>query len=321
MRDQLPKGKLVRMYRKMREIREFEEKLYYLFLTGSMPGTIHQYTGQEAIAVGVCENLRRDDYITTTHRGHGHYIAKGAPLKELMAELFGKKTGCCKGMAGSMHISKLNVGMLGTGGIVGAGIPIATGAALSAQLRETDQVVACFFGEGAVNTGAFHEGVNLAAIWKLPVIFICENNLYAFSTPMKHMTLLKDVATRAKGYGIPGVVVDGNDVLLVYKATRRAVERARKGKGPTFMECKTYRYKGHARFDPATYRPKEESEDWLRKDPIPRFETYLIRAGILTEKEAKDIQKDIKGRIEEALEFAKSSPDPNPDDELKYIYA
>jgi len=315
------KDKLLKIYKKMLEIRKFEKKLYSLFLTGVMPGTMHQYIGQEAIAVGVCENLREDDYITTTHRGHGHYLAKRAPLKELMAELFAKKTGCCRGMGGSMHIAKLSSGILGGGGIVGAGIPIACGAALSAKLRKKGQVVACFFGDGAVNTGAFHEGVNLAAVWKLPVIFVCENNFYAFSTPIKKVVAIENIAERAKGYGIPGVVVDGNDVLEVYEIANQAIKRARKGKGPTLIECKTYRYKGHARFDPATYRPREEVEEWLRKDPLHLYQKKLIKLGIINEKKIKEIEEEVKESIEEAIKFAEESPEPDIRNSLEYVYA
>jgi len=224
-------------------------------------------------------------------------------------------------MGGSMHIAKLSVGILGTGGIVGAGIPIATGAALSAKLKGTKQVVACFFGDGAVNTGAFHEGVNLAAIWRLPIIFVCENNLYAFSTPINQTTLVKNLADRASGYGIPGIVVNGNDILAVYKFAQGAIERARIGQGPTFIECKTYRHKGHARFDPAKYRPDEEIKEWLDKDPVLRFKNYLVRLGILTNEEVGDIEEEVKKEIEEAAMFAEESPDPEPTDFLRYIYA
>lgn len=314
------RDRLIGMYRRMQEIRLFEEKIYYFFLNRSMPGTIHQCIGQEAVAVGVCENLKKDDYITTTHRGHGHYIAKGGSLKELMAEIFAKKTGCCKGMGGSIHIAKISMGILGTGGVVGAGIPIGAGAALSAKLRGTKQVVACFFGDGAVNTGAFHEGVNLAAVWKLPVIFVCENNLYGFSTPIDQTIAIKNLADRANGYGIPGIVVDGNDVLAVYKSTKEAIRRARAGKGPTLLECKTYRYKGHARFDPAKYRPDEEIKKWLEKDPIPRFENYLVGLGVLAEERARNIEQEVKEEIEEAAKFAEKSPHPQPTDPLKYVY-
>ncbi|MCL5070695.1 MAG: thiamine pyrophosphate-dependent dehydrogenase E1 component subunit alpha [Actinobacteria bacterium] len=314
----IKKFKLLRMYRQMYRIRKFEEKIYLLFATGSMPGTMHQYSGQEAIAVGTCENLSKEDYITTTHRSHGHYIAKGAPIHELMAELFAKKTGCCKGMGGSLHIGKLEAGVIGVGGIVGAGITIAAGLGLSVKLRETSQVVVCFFGDGAVNTGAFHEGVNLAAIWRLPVVFVCENNLYGFSTPVSKVTLLKDLAEKARGYGIPGVMVNGNDVLEVYKTVGEAVQRAREDKGPMLVECKTYRYKGHARFEPGNYRPKKEVEDWLRRDPICQLESKLIDMRILSPQEVQSLQEKVKEEIENALTFAQNSPDS--DDPLKYLY-
>ncbi|MDH5532610.1 MAG: thiamine pyrophosphate-dependent dehydrogenase E1 component subunit alpha, partial [Candidatus Bathyarchaeota archaeon] len=236
---------MIEVYRKMLEIRRFEEKVYDLYGENLVPGTIHLYAGQEAVAAGVCANLRSDDYITSTHRGHGHCIAKGAQLKRVMAEILGKKTGYCSGKGGSMHIADFSIGMLGATAVVGAGLPIAAGAGLSIRLRKTDQVVACFFGEGASNQGTFHEGINMAAIWKLPVLFVCENNLYAMGTRQSIVMAIENVADRATAYGIPGVVVDGNDVMAVYEAAREAVERARSGKGPTLMECKTYRHKGH----------------------------------------------------------------------------
>lgn len=320
--DMLPgKGKLVWMYHKMYEIRCFEEKLFYLFLHDDIPGTMHQYIGQEAVAVGVCANLRKDDYITSTHRGHGHCIAKGASLDKMMAEMFGKKTGYCRGMGGSMHLADFSVGVLGATGIVGAGIPIATGAGLSAVLRKTEQVTACFFGEGASNEGAFHEAVNLAALWHLPVIFVCENNLYGFSTPAGETMLLDDVAERAKAYGIPGVVVDGQDVLAVYKTAHIAVEKARKGNGPTLIECKTYRYKGHSRFEPAKYRDSEEVSEWQKKDPLVLFKNELLKKEITTEQELQTLEKEIQQAIERAVEFAKKSPEPEPNESLRYVYA
>jgi acetoin:2,6-dichlorophenolindophenol oxidoreductase subunit alpha len=316
----LEKDKLLRMYMQMLRIRKLEEKIYLLFVTGSMPGTMHQYSGQEAVAVGVCENLNKEDYITTTHRSHGYYIAKGAPINELMAELFAKKTGCCKGMGGSLHIGKMEMGVVGVGGIVGAGIPIASGLGLSILLKKTSNVVVCFFGDGAVNTGAFHEGINLAAVWKLPVVFVCENNLYGLSTPVCKVSLLKDLAEKSKGYGIPGVVVDGNDVLEVFKVVGEAVKMAKEGKGPTLIECKTYRHRGHARFEPGNYRPKKEIEDWLRKDPILQFEINLINQHILSLKEVDNIKDKVQDEIESALAFAQNSPaSDNPLRDLKEI--
>ena len=262
----LPKENLIIMYRKMLEIRFFEEKVFELYGQNLVPGTIHLYAGEEAVAVGVCNALSKDDYITSTHRGHGHCIAKGADLKRTMAEILGKETGYCKGKGGSMHIADFSIGMLGATAVVGAGLPIAVGAALSAKLRKTDQVVACFFGEGASNQGTFHESINMASAWKLPVIFVCENNLYAMGTRQSRIMNIENISDRAPSYGIPGVSVDGNDVLAVYEAAQVATERARRGEGPTLIECKTYRHKGHSRVDPAKYRPREEVEEWLRKD-------------------------------------------------------
>jgi len=318
---ELPKEKLVEMYRKMFEIRSFEEKVFELYAQNMVPGTIHLYAGEEAVAVGVCSNLRKNDYITSTHRGHGHCIAKGADPKRIMAEILGKKTGYCKGKGGSMHIADFSVGMLGATAVVGAGIPIAVGAGLSIKLRGTDQVVACFFGEGASNQGTFHEGINLAAIWKLPVLFICENNLYAMGTRQSRVMLIKDIADRAAAYGIPGVVVDGNDVLAVYEAAGKAVERARKGEGPTLIECKTYRHKGHSRIDPAKYRPREEVEEWLRKDPIKRFKEKLLKEKLLSEVEIQGIEMEVTNEIEKAVKFAVESPYPKPEEALEDVYA
>jgi pyruvate dehydrogenase E1 component alpha subunit len=309
------------MYRRMLKIRLFEEKIYYLFLEGLIPGTIHLYTGQEAVAVGICSSLRKDDFIVSTHRPHGHYIAKGGQINRLMAELFGRATGCCKAKGGSMHVYDISVGMLPAIAIIGANVPIATGIGLSFKLRGTDQVIACFFGDGAVNHGMWHEGVNIAAIWKLPVILVCENNLYAASTHISKVLIPERIADRADAYGIPGVTVDGNDVLAVFEAAKEAVTRARSGLGPTLIECLTYRHGGHSRDDPATYRPKKEVEEWLKKDPIPRFRAKLFEMGVLTEKEAIDIEKDIEKEIEEAVRFAKGSPLPHPETALEDIYA
>jgi pyruvate dehydrogenase E1 component alpha subunit len=316
----LEKGKMVEMYRKMLEIRHFEEKVYDLYGQNLVPGTIHLYAGQEAVAVGVCANLRKDDYITSTHRGHGHCIAKGAQLNRVMAEILGKKTGYCMGKGGSMHIADFSIGMLGATAVVGAGIPIAAGAGLSIRLRKTDQVVACFFGEGASNQGTFHEGINMAAIWNLPVLFVCENNLYAMGTRQSRVMAIENVADRAVAYGIPGVVVDGNDVMAVYEAAREAVERARSGKGPTLMECKTYRHKGHSRFDPATYRPKEEVEEWLKRNPITRFRAKLLEMKTLTEEEADKIEQEVVAAVEDAVKFALESPYPAPEEALEHVH-
>ena len=309
------------MYQKMFEIRCFEEKVFELYAQNLVPGTIHLYAGEEAVAVGVCNNLRKDDYITSTHRGHGHCIAKGAELKRIMAEILGKKTGYCKGKGGSMHIADFNVGMLGATAVVGAGLPIAVGAGLSIKLRGTNNIVACFFGDGASNQGTFHEAINMAAIWKLPVIFVCENNVYAMGTRQSTVMLVENIADRAVAYGIPGVAVDGNNVLTVYEAARKAVERARTGQGSTLIECKTYRHKGHSRIDPAKYRPKEEVEEWLRKDPIERFKEKLLQTNTLLETEIRQIEKEVLTEIEEAVEFAIESPHPSPEEALEDVYA
>ncbi len=315
------KEKLIEMYRQMLRIRHFEEKVYELYGQNLVPGTIHLYVGQEAVAVGVCANLRKDDYITSTHRGHGHCIAKGADLRKVMAEILGKKTGYCKGKGGSMHIADFSIGMLGATAVVGAGIPIAVGAGLSIKLRGTDQVVTGFFGDGASNQGTFHESINMAAIWSLPVIFVCENNLYAMGTRQSMVMKIENIADRAAAYGIPGVTVDGNDVLAVYEAAREAVDRARHGEGPTLIECKTYRHKGHSRFDPATYRPKAEVEEWLKKDPIPRFKAKLQKMKLLTEQEAEKLEQEAILAVEEAVKFAMESPYPAPEEALENVYA
>ncbi len=321
MASSLTKEKLVEMYRQMFEIRSFEEKVFELYGQNLVPGTIHLYVGEEAVAVGVCSSLRKDDYITSTHRGHGHCIAKSAEPKRIMAEILGKKTGYCKGKGGSMHIADFSVGMLGATAVVGAGIPIAVGAGLSIKLRGTDQVVACFFGDGASNQGTFHEAMNMAAIWRLPVIFVCENNLYAMGTRQSTVMLIENIADRAIAYGISSIAVDGNDVLEVHEATRKAVERARGGKGPTLIECKTYRHKGHSRIDPAKYRTKEEVEEWLRKDPIKRFNEKLLQTNVLTESEIQQIEKKVFAEIEEAVKFAIESPYPASEEALEDVYA
>jgi len=317
----LNKDRFAEMYQKMLEIRLFEEKIFELYAQNLIPGTIHLYAGEEAVAVGVCSSLRKDDYITSTHRGHGHCIAKGADLKRTMAEILGKKTGYCKGKGGSMHIADFNVGMLGATAVVGAGLPIAVGAGLSIQLRKTDQVVVCFFGEGASNQGTFHESINMASVWRLPVVFICENNLYAMGTRQSRVMNITDVANRAAAYGIPGEIVDGNDVLAVYDVAEKAVERARKGEGPTLVECKTYRHKGHSRVDPAKYRPKEEVEEWLSKDPIKNLRTYLLATHVLTEMEIQQIEQNVLIKIEEAVKFALESPFPLAEEALEDVYA
>ncbi|MGB9867497.1 MAG: thiamine pyrophosphate-dependent dehydrogenase E1 component subunit alpha [Bacillota bacterium] len=303
------------MYRLMVTIRDFEYATWDLYTQGLMPGLAHLYIGEEAVAVGACAALNPDDYITSTHRGHGHLIAKGGDLKYMMAEILGKRTGYCKGKGGSMHIADLDLGILGANGIVGGGLPIAVGAALSAKMRKTKQVTVCFFGDGASNQGTFHESLNMASIWKLPVIFVCENNLYGISLAQSRHQNIKDVADRAVAYGIPGEVVDGNDVLAVYRSVKAAAERARNGGGPTLIECKTYRWGGHHVGDPnmgALYRPKEEMEEWKQRCPIKRFRQHLIETGVATAEELDAIDVECKRAVEAAVEFAKASPYPEP---------
>jgi pyruvate dehydrogenase E1 component alpha subunit len=314
------KETLVYMYRKLLEIRRFEEKVWDLFGRNLVPGTLHLYLGQEAVAVGVCTNLKPDDYITSTHRGHGHCIAKGANLNKAMAEILGKETGYCKGKGGSMHVADAAVGNLGATAVVGSAIPIAVGAALSCQLRKTEQVVACFFGDGASNNGTFHEALNMAAMWSLPVVFICENNLYAMGTRITNVTAVENIADRAVGYGMPGVVVDGNDVLAIYAASKKAIERARKGAGPTLIECKTYRHKGHSRFDLAKYRPPSEVKEWMQKDPVSLFMNRLVKEGILTAEDAEELDKQVTEAVEESARFAIESRFPNPETALEDVY-
>lgn len=313
--------KLIDMYRMMVRIRRFEERVNKEFAAGNIPGSVHLYIGEEAIATGALSHLRKEDYIISNHRGHGHLLAKRGDPKRAMAELFAKKTGYCLGKGGSMHIADLDIGMLGAAGIVGSGIPVATGAGLSAQMRGTDQVTVCFFGDGASNIGRFHEGINLAAVWCLPVVFICENNLWAVSVPTSCSLAIHDIADRAVGYGIPGVVVDGQDVMAVHEVAGEAVARAKSGKGPTLIEAKTYRFQGHFVGDAGAYRPKEEIEHWMSRDPIQLFQAKLIDMKALTESEAKEIDEAALKEMDEAVEFAKESPFPNPEETLDNVYA
>ena len=312
--------KLLWMYEKMVTIRHFEDRIYYLFLQGIMPGTIHLYQGEEAVATGVCANLHKDDIIIGSHRPHGHAVAKGVSMKALMAELFAKTTGCCRGKGGSMHMGDPDVGALTSIAIVGGNIPIAAGAALAFKFRGNSQVAVSFFGDGASNEGIFHETINIAAIWDLPVIFVCENNLYGASTNVSKVMKIANIADRADAYDIPGVVVDGNDVISVYKVVKEAVKRARSCHGPTLIECKTYRHGGHSRSDACNYRPKGEKEEWLMKDPILHMKSYLIETGLLTEEKIKEIEEKVEKEIDEAVAFAKNSPDPKPEDALTNVW-
>ena len=312
--------KLREIYTTMVRIRAFEERAITEYRKG-LPGFIHSSVGQEAIPAAVCAFLRADDYIISTHRGHADIIAKGARLDKMMAELFAKETGYCRGKGGSMHIAAVDLNILGATGVVGDGIPIASGAALGCKMQKLDSVVVAFFGDGAMNTGAFHEGVGLAAFWDLPVVFVCSNNMYAMSTPLKNYTKLKNLSEKAKAYGIPGVTVDGNDAVAVAEVAGQAIENARDGRGPTLIVGNTYRHYGHHMGDPGTsYRAKEEVEEWKKQDPIARLRAHLLQKKILTESELEEIQTATEQELDEAVKFAVESPEPKVEEALEDIY-
>jgi TPP-dependent pyruvate/acetoin dehydrogenase alpha subunit len=308
------RDRLLALYERMVLIREFEDGVKFLFLEGTMPGTIHQCQGQEATAVGVCSALREDDMITSTFRGHGHALAKGLTVQELLDELFGASTGCCKGKGGSMHVGNLAKGMIPGIAIVGGGIPVAAGMALALKMRQSDRVVACFFGDGAVSEGAFHEGVNMAAIWNLPVVFACENNLYGASTHISKVMRDTNIARRTASYGLRTQQVDGNDVLAVYEAAHAAVDACRAGQGPVFLELLTYRCTGHSRRDPCHYQPKEERDAWTSSDPIVRFADVLRRQGIIDEGELAAIEARVVDEFNKAVANARTAPLPTADE-------
>jgi TPP-dependent pyruvate/acetoin dehydrogenase alpha subunit len=314
---------LVRLYQVMLTIRRFEERVVIDYQSGAIPGIVHSYIGQEAVATGVCTNLRLDDRIISNHRGHGHCIAKGADLNRMMAEIYGRKTGYCKGKGGSMHIADFSIGMLGANGIVAGGLPIAAGAALAAQLEGGDRVVVLFFGDGATNEGEFHEVLNLASIWKLPLIFACENNFYSVNTPVQYATGLEHVSERATGgYGIPGVIVDGNDVVAVYEATRKALAGVRAGGGPVFLEFMTYRWRGHFEAPGIPdLRPVEELEAWKGKCPVAGFERILLENGIASRQTLEEINARVMQQIESAVSYALASPFPAPEDALEDVFS
>ena len=312
---------LLEMYRGMLRIRRFEEQIWNVFTTGLMHGLAHLYIGEEAVAVGICSALREDDYITSTHRGHGHCVAKGGQLDRMMAEVMGKVTGYCRGKGGSMHIADMSLGILGANGIVGGGFGIATGAALSAKLRKTDQVAACFFGDGAANQGIFFEVMNHAAIWNLPVIYVCENNQYGEYTATENVTAGKCIADRATPFGVPGRVVDGCDVMAVYEAMTEFVARARLGEGPALIECQTYRHRGHHVGDPGdAYRSKEEIEEWMGKDPIERLKKRLMDEGA-KEADLVSIDDEVQKVVLDAVESAKAAPYPDVKEVSEHVYA
>jgi len=317
---ELTSERLVDMLYQMYVIRHFEESAQQLYFAGKVHGTMHLYSGEEAVAVGAIAALRSDDYITSTHRGHGHAIAKGQDINTMMAELLGKETGVCRGRGGSMHMADLTLGNLGANGVVAGGIPIAVGAGLSVHLQKMDRVVLCFFGDGASNAANFHESLNTAAIWNLPVVFLCENNQYAMSMPSERSVSAPSVADRAPAYGIPGAAVDGMDVLAVYEAVKVAAARARWGEGPTLLEAITYRYKGHSKSDKQAYRTKEEVRSWMERDPIPRFQAWLAEAGYLTQAEAEALEAKAKAAIEDAITFAEAGPEPSVEHLLDDVY-
>jgi TPP-dependent pyruvate/acetoin dehydrogenase alpha subunit len=312
---------LLGLYERMFLIREFEERVKFLFLEGAMPGTIHQCQGQEATAVGVCTALNGDDFITSTHRPHGHALAKGLTPDEMMIELFGKGTGCCKGKGGSMHVGNMAKGMPPAIAIVGGGTPLAAGMALAFKMKKTTQVVACFFGDGATSEGAFHEAVTLAAIWNLPVVFVCENNLYGASTRVDKITRLKHIADRASGYGIRGERVDGNDVLAVYEASRKAVGECRNGEGPVLLELETYRITGHSRRDACLYQPKEERAEWFAREPIKAFGELLLQHDDIAKEDIEKIRANVEQQITDAIEVAGQAPEPSVADLITDVYA
>ena len=308
------------LYHQMLQLREFELKVQELYRTGVMPGFVHLYIGEESVAVGVCASLEKSDLIYSTHRGHGHALAKGVPGREVMAELFGKRTGCCGGRGGSMHMYAPDYGFMGTNGIVGGGIPLATGAALSAQLRDSRQVVVSFFGDGAVNTGSFHEALNFAALWDLPVVFACENNLYATEMAFRRATKNTSVMSRAAAYALEGVEVDATEVHDVYQAAKEAIGKARSGGGPTLIEFKTYRFVGHHEGDPGTeYRTKEEVESWKKRDAIKKLREKLLSSGQADRASLDRIHAETESWLADAVQFAKSSPEPDPSTVMDHV--
>ncbi|HUI27398.1 MAG TPA: thiamine pyrophosphate-dependent dehydrogenase E1 component subunit alpha [Candidatus Kryptonia bacterium] len=312
---------LMDMYRRMRTIRVFEERLSDLVMAGKLAGFLHLYAGEEAVAVGVCAHLTERDVVTSTHRGHGHCIAKGVDVHGMMAELFGRRTGICKGKGGSMHIADLDRGMLGANGIVGAGIPLAAGAALTAQVKQTGGVAVAMFGDGASNQGQFHEALNLAAVWKLPVVYVVENNGYGEATPTEFVTPVRDIAERAGSYAMPSAIADGMNFFDVYDKAGDAIARARRGDGPTLLECKTYRYYGHYVGDPLTYRTKEEADEWKQhRDPLQAFEERVLTDGVVEEGNLRRIDREVQALIASAVTQAEEAPLPDESDLLRDVY-
>jgi pyruvate dehydrogenase E1 component alpha subunit len=319
---EVERDELIHMYKQMVTIRRFEESINDVYRRGLMPGLAHLYIGEEAVAVGVCKALEKKDYITSTHRGHGHCIAKGCDLNQMMAEVMGKIDGYCRGKGGSMHIADFSVGMLGASGIVGGMIGVAAGAAHSIHLRGTDQVAVCFYGDGASNQGVVYETLNMAALWDLPLIHVCENNQFGEYSPWREVTSNERIFTISKHFGFPGEVIDGMDVIAVYEAAKRAVDRARKGEGPTFIEALTYRYHGHHVGDiKSTYRTMEEVEEWKKKDPIAKLKSMLLDEDLASNDELKTIEQEIESAVEESVEFGKNSPLPAVKEVIDHVYA
>ena len=317
---ELSNESLISLYKTMKKIRLFEERVSELFAAGKFGGFVHLYIGEEAVAAGVSASLRESDYITSTHRGHGHLISKGGDIKKMMAELFGRSTGYCKGKGGSMHIADMDLGILGANGIVGAGAPIAVGAGFAAKYKNTDNVCVCFFGDGASNQGTTAEAMNMASAWNLPVVFVNENNLYGISCCTNKSMRVSDVADKAAAYDIPGIVVDGNDVIAVYEAAAEAIKGAREGKGPSLIECKTYRHKGHFEGDPCVYRPEDEVAEWKAKDPVARFEEKLLGMNVFTREQVLEINAAMQSDIDDAVSFAEESPFPRPEEVTTDVY-
>lgn len=319
--DGLSTEQLLALYQRMLLIRRFEERVYYLFLQGEIPGTVHQCQGQEAVAVGICDHLRPTDWITSTHRPHGHALAKGVRPREAMAELFGKTTGCCAGKGGSMHLGDPAVGMVPAIAIVAGGNSVVSGIGLAFKLQRSDQIAVCFFGEGATNEGAFHEGLNFAAVQHLPIVFVCENNIYGASTPYHAVSLVPNVADRARAYGVESQVVDGMDVLAVHTSGGEAIMAVRRGQGPVLLECKTYRFVGHSRGDARGYRGKEEEAEWKARDPITRLQNALVAPGRVEQAVLTRLEEEVTAELDDAVEYARASPDTTPEQALEGVYA
>jgi TPP-dependent pyruvate/acetoin dehydrogenase alpha subunit len=317
---ELTKEQMKKIYYQMFSSRTFEERVNEMFMKGLIHGTTHLAVGEEATAAGGINALRPDDYIMSCHRGHAHCIAKGADVKRMMCELLGKKEGFCKGLGGSMHIVDISVGNFGANGVIGPAIPMATGVALAIKKDKSDKVILDYFGDGTSNSGLFHEALNMAALWKLPIIYLCENNLYGMSTPVSKSVSVPDIAIRAKAYGIPGVIVDGTDVLAVMDVVAEAAERARKGEGPTLIEAKTYRYLGHSKSDKRAYRTREEEAEWKAKDPIKSFGNYMLEHGI-TQEEIDDLRATVERECEEAVEYAQAAETITLEEAKKLVFA